>query len=132
MVQDLDMGIADCSQSYRLYKNNPFEQKKVLFEQYGMGTQVLITEISYHNDGIDVRYMKKKGFNFALRAQDLFYDFQIVQWLFENYKDYLSELSHVIIGLSYYSFEYDLSKSRNGYEALRYYPHIPTLHNCSS
>lgn len=59
-MQDLEFGIEDCPLAYRWLKNNPFEEKRVKFEQQGQGTKVLIAGISYHNGGIDTCYMNKK------------------------------------------------------------------------
>lgn len=66
----------------------------------------------------------------ANRAQDLFYDYQIAK-LLDNEK-LLKNTTHYIVGLTYYSFDYDLSKTRNGWEIIRYYPYIKEQHNLAS
>lgn len=117
------------TERFRIYKEN-FFQKKVDELLGGKKPEVIISGISYHNDGIDSRvFVKKKkhAFNFALRGQDIFYDFQIAKFL--ESINYLERVSHYIVGLCYYSFEYDLSKTINGWEIVRYYPYIKEPHN---
>lgn len=97
------------------------------FESSKMKPELIITGISYHNDGVDAQAFKVPAFNFALRGQDLFYDLQIVKYLYKIYD--MSNLKYAIIGLSYYSFEYDMSKSSIAWEAIRYYPVLNNLHN---
>ena len=114
----------------RLYNANYFEKK---WQRLSMKDkpQIINSGISYFNDGIDETIFEEKinktAFNFALRAQDIFYDFKIAQFL--DKERYLEEVSHYLIGLSYYSFEYDLSKSSNAWEIIRYYPYIDDSHN---
>ncbi len=38
-------------------------------------------------------------------------------------------MTHYLIGLCYYSFELDLSRTLNGWEIIRYYPYIRDPHN---
>lgn len=115
---------------YWIYKMNPFETKwnKLLTQEKN---EIFISGISYQNDGINqdifLSDKGKRAFNFALRGQDLFYDFQIAMLLGE--KGFLENTTHYIIGLCYYSFELDLSKTNNGWEIIRYYPYIKEPHN---
>lgn len=92
--------------------------------------QLIVTGISYLNDGIRPKYLKVPSFNFAYRSQDLFCDFEITKYLFQHYD--MSSLKYLIIGLCYYSFEYDLSKSGSAWQMMRYYPYINSLHNLIS
>lgn len=94
-------------------------------------TEIYISGISYHNDGIEESVFAdrigKTAFNFANRGQDIFYDYQIAK-LLEREK-LLQDTTHYIVGLCYYSFDYDLSKTGNGWEIIRYYPYIMDSHN---
>lgn len=116
---------------YSEFARNHFYNRYKEFENQREKIELLVTGISYHNDGIDCRMFPVKAFNFALRAQDLFYDFEIVKFINEQKKE-KCDLKYVIIGLNYYSFEYDFSKSSNCKEIIRYFPWIPDPHNMLS
>ncbi len=121
------------AQSYQMYKADCFMSKwRSLLES--KKPEIFISGISYHNDGIDEqvfgREIGKEAFNFANRGQDIFYDFQIAKLL--DRKGFLENTTHYIVGLCYYSFEYDMSKSVNGWEIIRYYPLIEEQHNFAS
>lgn len=113
---------------YSEYFRNPFHKKLEKFNQCNKKIELLCTGISYHNNGIDTDCLPVPSFNMALRAQDLFYDYEFLRYLVDNRKEKLN-LKYVIIGLSYYSFEYDFSKSVNNKEIIRYYPEIKKAHN---
>jgi DltD C-terminal region. len=90
----------------------------------------IITGMSYTEVGIDANLLKNKFFNFAVSSQDLFFDYELAKYMLKlnNFKEYIK---YSIIGLSYYSFQYDLSKSKNN-NPLRpeiYYPIVETVHN---
>lgn len=118
------------SEQFFIYSLNPFEKKwlSVCSEE---AAEVIISDISYHNDGIDadtfLRSAGKKAFNCALRGQDLFYDKKIAELLEKD--GLLNCVRYWCIGLSYYSFEYDMSKASNAWEIIRYYPYIKEPHN---
>lgn len=74
--------------------------------------------------------MKKNFFNYGVSSQDLFFDYNIMKYAlkFENFR---KNVRYAIIGLPYYGFHYDLSKSQNK-NTIRteiYYPILGTLHN---
>lgn len=91
--------------------------------------EVLVTGISYAMYAFCPDFMERPTFNFALNSQDIFYDFEIAKYLM-NFKNIRENLKYVILSLAYYSFDYDLSKSKNEARLLhRYIENIGTLHN---
>ncbi|AUM88668.1 hypothetical protein CF055_07765 [Clostridium botulinum] len=90
--------------------------------------ELLVTGLSYAETGIDCKYLDISACNFALSSQDLFYDYNILKYLLQ-FKDKMSNLKYVIIGLSYYSFDYDLSKSSEAIRIHRYWEFIKDIHN---
>ncbi len=121
------------AENYFLYQSAFFERKWHLLQECSK-PEIFISGISYHNDGIDETvFLKKTGketVNFAIRGQDLFYDHQIARLLDREKR--LQNATHYIIGLCYYSFDHDLSKTKNGWEIMRYYPYIREQHNLAS
>lgn len=115
---------------YLVFKHFFFDKKLDELKKKHHKIQLLITGISYHNDGISTKKLNKNAFKFANRSQDIYCDFEMVKYMLKNY--HLSSLKYVIIGLSYYSFEYDLSKSTGSWQMLRYYPYIENMHNLIS
>lgn len=121
------------AQMYFIYQSDFFARKwDALAKRHKV--EIYISGISYHNDGIQdsvfAAQIGKEAFNLANRGQDIFYDYQIVK-LLEREK-LLQDTTHYIIGLCYYSFDYDLSKTGNGWEIMRYYPYITDSHNLIS
>ena len=114
-------------EKYFISKADFFHKKIRDFFDRNCFAETIITGISYHNDGIADWVFPMPTFNIALRGQDLFYDFEIVKWLYAD--KHMDNLRHAIIGLSYYSFELDLSKTINAWEISRYYPEIKSGHN---
>ncbi|TYS63754.1 glycosyltransferase [Bacillus infantis] len=88
----------------------------------------LITGLSYLEVGIEKELLNYKTYNFANSSQDLYYDYEIAKWLC-NYDEIKRNIKYVIIGIGYYSFEYDLSLSSHQNRVLMYYPFISKLHN---
>lgn len=121
------------SERYHMYILDFFAKKWKQLERQN-SPEVFISGISYQNDGIDETVFNKEigkiAFNFALRGQDLFYDYQIAKLL--DKESFLLNTTHYIIGLCYYSFEYDLSKSANAWEIIRYFPYIKEQHNLAT
>lgn len=70
--------------------------------------QLIVTGISYGEFGIDASKLKCDAINFALASQDLYYDYKIAEHVIRNSKNHIKTC---IMGLAYYSFDYDLSKT---------------------
>lgn len=105
---------------------NPFEYKMKLFEKNISSYESFITGISYFVSGINGDILKKKGINFSYDSQDLYYDYNIAKYILENYE---TKFKYAIIGLAYYSFEYDLSLSAMKDNIKLYYPRLRETHN---
>lgn len=88
--------------------------------------ECIITGISYTLTGIDIESLKYKAYTFANGSQDLFYDYKIAKYVIEhvNYN-----IKYCIIGLSYYSFQYDLSLSNMKSRVNGYYEFFKDYHN---
>lgn len=87
----------------------------------------IITGISYVRSAIDENILSEKFIKLAAPCQDLFYDFEMFK-LVTSKKE--CQLKYCIIGLTLYSFNYDLSLSKaNKDRAIYYYPIIKTMHN---
>ncbi|MFR1908479.1 MAG: chemotaxis protein [Clostridium neonatale] len=89
----------------------------------------IITGISYVQKGIKATCMTKKFVKMARQSQDLFLDYNLVKYALTNYKEKLCNLKYVIIGLNYYSFEYDMSCSAMKDKVLSYYNVIGEKHH---
>jgi hypothetical protein len=88
--------------------------------------EVFVTGLSYAMLGIDEKYMKKPTINFSYESQDLYYDYNIAKHVINNYDN---QFKYAVLGISYYSFDYDLSKSVNQSKTLLYYETLKDLHN---
>lgn len=88
----------------------------------------IITGISYTQKSIRAVNFSKKFFNFAGPCQDLYYDYEMLKYAL-NINELKSSLKYVIIGLSYYSFQYDLSQSIYKNRVWYYYIISNSIHN---
>jgi hypothetical protein len=88
--------------------------------------ETIITGISYAMAGLNASLLKKVGCNFAIDSQDLFYDYHVFKYILENFNH---NLKYGIIGLCYYSFQYDMSLSAMQNKVMLYYPTLKTSHN---
>jgi hypothetical protein len=90
--------------------------------------ETVVTGLSYAEVGIDCDFLGKNSINFALSSQDIYYDYKILQYLM-RFDKVANNLKNVIINLSYYSLDYDLSKTSEALRIHRYYPIIQEPHN---
>ena len=90
----------------------------------------IITGLSYFEVGINQRLLKMPFVNLAISSQDLFYDFALLKHAIDELN--IKSIKKVIIGLSNYSFRYDLSLTQNLNTKNRprlYYSLVKKLHN---
>ncbi|MBX4262479.1 glycosyltransferase [Clostridium estertheticum] len=90
--------------------------------------EMLITGSSYAEVGIRTEQLNTKAINFAFSSQDLFYDYEIVNYLL-NFDNIKNSIKYVILGFSYNYFDYDMSKSIAKYRIQRYTSYINNSHN---
>jgi hypothetical protein len=107
-----------------------YELYKVLynFQKYYKSINGIITGISYAEVGIDTKYLNGNFVNLAVSSQDIFYDYNLLNYVL-SFDEPRNNIKYCIIGLSYYSFQYDLSMSRFKGKTLTYYPTFRTTHN---
>lgn len=84
-----------------------------------------ITGLSYAEVGIDTEQLSYDVINIAVSSQDLFYDYKWAKMILNN-QEIGATVKFAIIGMSYYSFEYDLSKSNLKNRVYNYYPFFRT------
>lgn len=89
--------------------------------------ETFVTGISYVKAGFDEKSYNKYAVNLARGSQDLYYDYKLVKYLLN--KKSFSNLKEIIIGLSYYSFQYDLSLSAMKNKVISYFGAIGEQHN---
>lgn len=87
-----------------------------------------ITGISYAEVAIDTEKLPFNIINLAVSSQDLFYDYKWAEMVLNN-NEIGKNIKFVMIGLSYYSFQYDLSKSNFKDRVYMYYPIFKSCHN---
>ncbi|HBT63162.1 MAG TPA: hypothetical protein DEB10_00680 [Ruminococcaceae bacterium] len=80
-----------------------------------------ITGLSYAEVGIDPTYLNGDVLNAAVSSQDLYYDYLWAE-MFVHDQRINSGIKYALIGMCYYSFEYELIKSRYKNRACFYYP----------
>ncbi|QPA55066.1 nucleoside-diphosphate sugar epimerase/dehydratase [Lysinibacillus sphaericus] len=93
--------------SYKYYLNKLKRDLDLGINATDLNT--LITGLSYAECGIISENISKKTLNLANAGQDLFYDYLLLKTILEKSDNHIQ---NVVIGLSYYSFEYDLSLSK--------------------
>jgi hypothetical protein len=131
--QLLELGVSK-SRILQFYKYcatffNPIEYKLLCLHQNIEDVEVIATGISYMVVAINDVFLCKKIINIANSSQDLYYDYNLIKYIINKYKNNYKKLNYVFIGLSYYSFQYDMSLSSMKGNALSYYKIIGEKHN---
>lgn len=89
----------------------------------------IIVGSSYSCFGIDVNITTTKSKNLSVPSQDIYYGCKIAEKVINNNKN----IKNIFIGVGYYSFFGDLSKTKNEEEIKRisdvYYPLLADKHN---
>ncbi|MDU6876809.1 chemotaxis protein [Clostridium tepidum] len=125
----MDLDSKKVLQFYKFYSllYNPLKGYMDAYYKKVEELSTIITGISYARVGIDKNALINKGYNFALGSQDLFYDYKIVEYILNSYKK--NKIKYAIIGLAYYSFQYDMSLSSMKNRVILYYRVLGEKHN---
>jgi len=98
--------------------------------RHNFDCEIISTGISYIFKAIKPEFWEKnKLVNIANASQDLYFDYHMIRYLIKNYKAKLTNFRYVLIGLCYYSFEYNLSLAAMKEKSLLYYEAIGEKHN---
>lgn len=111
------------------YNWNNYKYNLECFLEKNTNSEVILTGISYALKGFNTKLCSKETYNLALGSQDIFYDYHTVKYLFEKFYHKTSKINWVIIGLSYYSFQYDMSLSSMKGRVNLYYDVLGERHN---
>lgn len=76
--------------------------------------------------GFDVKDLSTHGINLSSKFQDLWASYH---WLNKIFSLPRNKVKYVLIGLSPYSFRYDLSSSSDKWQTLAYYPLFKSVHH---
>lgn len=131
--QLLSLGV-DKNKIFQFYnftdvQENYFEKALNDFKENLKHIEVINTGISYTSAAIRQDILCKRICKFAFASQDLFYDYHIVKYILTNFEDKLRNLKYCIIGLSYYSFQYDMSLSSMKNKVILYYEILKQSHH---
>ncbi|NMM61478.1 chemotaxis protein [Clostridium sp. P21] len=110
---------------YNYYKTNMDE----FLNKYKKSVEIIATGISYANTGFRTDICCKNAYSFTWGSQDIFYDYYTVKFLLEKFPNKVSDLKHVLIGICYYSFQYDMSLSSMRSKVPLYYSVLKEAHN---
>lgn len=113
----LDLNYNYLNYKFKLYKDNP-------------DYKTIITGISYTEFGLIPNLLNNKAFSFANGSQDLYYDYKIIEHIIKFTSS--TNIKYVIIGLCYYSFQYDLSLSSLSDKVSIYFSVLGDCHNLYS
>lgn len=80
--------------------------------------QAIATGLSYGRYGIYCDDLKIKTINLAMDTQDIYYDYFLVQKVIKNTA---SVIKYCFVGVSYFSFHFDLSKSSSKHRCVLIY-----------
>lgn len=108
--------------------HNPLKTELYLVENTKY-IEIISTGISYMVSAINPEFFERNIVNLANISQDLYYDYNLFKFVINKYKEKLNSLKYVFIGLSYYSFEYDMSRSYMKGKVAFYYSILGLKHN---
>ena len=120
--------IIDFYRYYITYFDYNFYKKYFDFIESSKKFEGTITGLSYQEVGIIPQYLDNKFYNFAVSSQDIFYDYEIMKYML-TFKKMKENVKYAIIGLSYYSFQYDMSRSSRKIRTNCYGTIFHNMHN---
>ena len=112
--------------NFFMFANNILKNKLKLYKIDKKEYDVLTTGLSYFVSGINSNVLYKSCINLAYDSHDLYYDYNIAKYLIEEKN---KKFLYCIIGISYYSFQYDLSLSNMKNNVNMYYDTLKVSHN---
>lgn len=131
--QLIDMGVDnDKILQFSVFMDNYFNYYKYNMDRFISSEddfELITTGISYSALGFREDICCRKSFKFAFGSQDLFYDYRTVKYILENFPQKAAHIKYVLIGLCYYSFQYDMSLSAMANKTILYYPVLKTAHH---
>lgn len=89
--------------------NNNYVKMVITSYHNNSNYRVIVTGISYTRAAILENVLKYKCVLAAFASQDIRFDYKMAEYIIHNKYD--NKIDYCIIGLSYYSFQYDLLKS---------------------
>jgi DltD protein len=107
MVLALPIALLLAYFEYNLQSKNfvsTYSAKKYWFYKNGATTKILILGNSQSFYGINPKYLQQPAFNLANVSQTLYYDKKLT----EKFINKMPQLSTVVIGISYFSFFYEM------------------------
>lgn len=118
-------------QFYKLLdmQENYLEKSIKLFNANEKQYEIIATGISYCNLGLKEDELEKECLKLAFGSQDLYYDYNLFKFMFNKYNHKLRNVKYNIIGLCYYSFQYDMSLSAMKDKCCLYYDLIGLTHH---
>ncbi|ADL53921.1 hypothetical protein [Clostridium cellulovorans] len=134
MISTIDDNVGNDSRiiNFKKYYNDyyDFEIGNFLYKLNKNSKMIdgFITGLSYAEVGIDEEVISGNVINAAISSQDIFYDYEVAKYIL-NKDRYASHIKFALIGLTYYSFEFDLSKASIKDRVYYYYPFIGDIHN---
>ncbi|GFZ32681.1 chemotaxis protein [Clostridium zeae] len=128
MLESNDNKILNLNEFIRYFYDFEIYRSFFQYEEKKKNLHAFITGLSFAEVGINANEFPFSTVNFANSSQDLYFDYNIAKYIFSN-KNYCKNIEYCFIGLSYYSFNYDLSKSSLKERVWFYYPFLKTLHN---
>jgi hypothetical protein len=93
------------------YAKNNINIKLKQIPRYLSQYEFIATGLSYTDYALSAWNSNNKLINLANASQDLFYDYNLMKFIIYKYRKNMKCLKYALVGLSYYSFEYDMSLS---------------------
>lgn len=95
---------------------NPYRLKYTYLKQHAADVEALILGSSHTYFGIDPAALAVPAFNAANVSQDFRYDF----YIFDKYRDLLTNLKYLILPVSYFSLWSDMEKGQEDWRIRKY------------
>lgn len=114
--QLISLGI-DKKKIVQFYKYGVNEIEHLFNDINQRNIKIIATGLSYMYNALDTKLSREVTIKLAAPSQDLYHDYNIIKHIL-NMNIY--KIEYVIIGLAYYSFHWDISKSSMNYICTKY------------
>ncbi|WP_339179793.1 hypothetical protein [Oceanobacillus sp. FSL W7-1293] len=107
----------ETSKIINIYPYIRYNDVKLRLSEINEDLDTIITGMSYARYGFDNDLLNVQSINLAFNSQDLFYDYCLAKYILEHR---VINIKYALISLSYFSFHFDLSQSKEKHLVTRY------------
>ena len=127
----LHVSFANNKENFSMLEKENFlllERALRYYKEHSAEFEIFTTGTSFVRVSIDTNRFTRRNFNFAVSSQDLYYDYKIAQFIFNECEN--KNLKYALIGITPFVFHYDVTRHYScSFRLFQYLIAFNDLHN---